>query len=107
MSSFWKNVKTELDYHGISQKELAEAISESYNTLRTWIKNDRYPDAKQAVNIAKTLKTSVEYLVTGKEGNSKAESTRSAEILEQLLTELKEENTKNIDTLEKVIKRLG
>ncbi len=106
MIPFWQNVKEELSFQNLTQKELANAISESYNTLQTWIKADRYPDAKQAVNIAKTLKTSVEYLVTGKEGKSKAESTRSAEILEQLLTELKEENAKNIDTLEKVIKKL-
>lgn len=106
MISFWQNVKNELDYLGISQKDLAEAISESYNTLRTWIKNDRYPDANQAVKIAAVLKTSVEYLVTGKAGKSKTENTRSAEMLEQLLTMLKEENTKNIEIVEKVIKKL-
>ena len=106
MISFWQNIKNELDYSGMSQKELAEAISESYNTLRTWIKNDRYSDAKQAVNIAKILNTSVEYLVTGKEGKSKAENTRSAEMLEQLLATLKEENAKNAEILEKVIKKL-
>ena len=106
MIQFWQNVKEELSFQNLTQKELATAISESYNTMQTWIKNDRYPDANQAVKIAAVLKTSVEYLVTGKAGKSKTENARSAEMLEQLLTMLKEENTKNIEIVEKVIKKL-
>ena len=89
MDSFWLNVKNELDYRGISQKELAESISESYDTLRTWIKNDRYPNAKQAVTIAKVLHTSVEYLVTGKDEKIKPENTKVIELLEQAISKLR------------------
>ena len=51
MLDFWSNVKNELEYRGISQKELAAEISESYNTLQSWINRDRLPNAVQAVRI--------------------------------------------------------
>lgn len=66
MLQFWQNVKEELDYNLVTQKELASAIGISYNTLQSWITKDRLPDAEQALKIAKELKTSIEYLVTGK-----------------------------------------
>lgn len=65
MLQFWKNVKDELEYNLMSQKELSESINLSYNTLQSWITKDRLPDAENAVKIAKKLNTTVEYLVTG------------------------------------------
>ena len=71
MLEFWQNVKEELDYNLITQKELAAKIGISYNTLQSWITKDRLPDAKQALKIAKELNTSIEYLITGKNENQK------------------------------------
>ena len=67
MLDFWSNVKNELEYRGISQKELAAEISESYNTLQSWINRDRLPNALQAVRISRALGTTVEFLVTGRD----------------------------------------
>ncbi|MBR1721461.1 MAG: helix-turn-helix transcriptional regulator [Treponema sp.] len=89
MISFWQNVKDELEYQNLTQKELAKAISESYNTLQTWIKNDRCPDARQAVNIAKILRTSVEFLVTGKDEKITADNDKTIELLEKAIRTLK------------------
>ena len=89
MISFWQNVLYELNYQGISQKDLANSISESYNTLRSWIKNDRYPDARQAVNIAKVLHTSVEYLVNGKDERIKNDNTKVITLLEEAIKKLR------------------
>ena len=89
MISFWQNVKDELNYRGISQKELAKSISESYNTLQTWIKNDRYPDARQAVKIAKFLNTSVEYLVNGKDEKIKTDNSKVITLLEEAIKKLR------------------
>ena len=47
----------ELDYNLITQKELAEKIKISYNTLQSWITKDRLPDAEQALRIARELNT--------------------------------------------------
>lgn len=66
MLEFWRNVKNELEYNLITQKELAAAIRISYNTLQSWITKDRLPDAEQAFRIAQKLNTNIEYLVTGK-----------------------------------------
>ena len=64
MLKFWIRVRDSLEYLGLSQKELAEQIQESYNTLQSWISKDRLPNAEQAVKIAATLQTSVEFIVT-------------------------------------------
>ena len=71
MFFFWNNVKEELDYKGMSQKELSAFTDISYNTLQSWITKDRLPDAQDAVKIARALNVSVEKLVTGKEDISK------------------------------------
>lgn len=67
MLDFWNHVKEELDYKGMSQKELASITKISYNTFQSWITKDRLPDAADSVKIAKVLGVSVEYLVTGTE----------------------------------------
>lgn len=67
MLQFWINVKDELEYNLVTQKELAESTKISYNTLQSWITKNRLPDAENAVKIAKQLNTTVEYLVTGKQ----------------------------------------
>ncbi|MDD7460586.1 MAG: helix-turn-helix transcriptional regulator [Treponema sp.] len=87
MLDFWRNVKDKLEYEMITQKDLAEKIKISYNTLQSWITKDRLPDAEQAVKIAEYLNTTVEYLVTG---NQKKESknTRVIMLLNQALKEL-------------------
>ena len=89
MILFWQNVRYELDYKGISQKDLAAAIDESYNTLRTWQKNDRLPDAAQAVKIAKVLQTTVEYLVTGTDVQLKNDNTKAISLMEQAIAILR------------------
>ena len=55
MLQFWQNVKEELDYNLITQKDLAAAVGISYNTLQSWITKDRLPDAEQALKIAKKV----------------------------------------------------
>ena len=89
MLDFWVNVKELLDDTDISQKELAAAINESYNTLQSWITKDRLPNAEQAVNIARVLKTSVEYLVTKKDLKFKKDNSKTIALLEQAIESLK------------------
>lgn len=89
MLDFWVNVKELLDDNNISQKELAATINESYNTLQSWITKDRLPNAEQAVNIARVLKTSVEYLVTKKDLKFKKDNSKTIALLEQAIESLK------------------
>lgn len=87
MLDFWRNVKDKLEYEMITQKDLAEKIKISYNTLQSWITKDRLPDAEQAVKIAEYLNTTVEYLVTGNQKKD-SKNTRVIMLLNQALKEL-------------------
>ncbi len=89
MLDFWSNVKSELEYRGISQKELAAEISESYNTLQSWINRDRLPNAVQAVRISRALGTTVEFLVTGRDEKFRADNTETIRLLEKAIENLR------------------
>ena len=89
MLDFWLNVKERLDDNDISQKELAAAINESYNTLQSWITKERLLNAEQAVNIARILKTSVEYLVTKQDHSFKKDNSKTIALLEQAIESLR------------------
>ena len=89
MLDFWLNVKERLDDNDISQKELVAAINESYNTLQSWITKDRLLNAEQAVNIARILKTSVEYLVTKQDHSFKKDNSKTIALLEQAIESLR------------------
>ena len=89
MLKFWKNLKDELEYNMMTQKQLADSIKVSYNTFQSWITKDRLPNAEQAVKIAMALNTSVEYLVTGKQPQNTLAQSR------HIITELKQK----VDTL--------
>ncbi len=89
MLDFWRNVKSELEYKGISQKELAVKIDESYSTLQSWINRDRLPNAVQAVKISKTLGTSVEYLVTGQDALFHKDNRENIRLLEKVIENLR------------------
>lgn len=102
MLQFWQNVKEELDYNLITQKELASAIGISYNTLQSWITKDRLPDAEQALKIAKELKTSIEYLVTGKNENQNGIKQN----LQDMIPKLNHLSDENLELLELIAGRL-
>ena len=98
MLQFWTNVKEELEYNLITQKELASAIGISYNTLQSWITKDRLPDAEQALKIAKQLNTAIEYLVTGKNEEQKGIKTNLQNMIPKL-NRLSNENLELIDVI--------
>ena len=91
MLNFWIRVKDKLDYQDCTQRELAEKIGESYNTLQSWINRDRLPNAEQAVKVADALNTSVEFLVTGKTSNKKSNHLKTITLLETAIENLKKD----------------
>lgn len=62
---FWNNVKNELSYKGITQKDLANMSNLNYRTLQNWIARNILPDIGDAIKIAKALNVSAEYLLEG------------------------------------------
>lgn len=66
---FLENVKSKMNYSGLTQKELSEKTGISINTIRGWFSKDLIPDVYNAYRIAKVLNTTVEFLVTGETDN--------------------------------------
>lgn len=91
MLDFWLRVKDKLDFQDSTQRDLAQNINESYNTLQSWINRDRLPNAEQAVKIAEALNTSVEFLVTEKSNNRKNDHSKTVKLLEQAIENLQKE----------------
>lgn len=68
---FRENLKEEMEYQGMTTKELAEKSGVGKRTLDHYLMaNPQEPGVYNAQKIAKALKVSVEYLVTGKEYKS-------------------------------------
>jgi len=78
---FWERVKKLIRAHKISQEKFSAYIGISFNTLKTWLKFNRIPDAYTAHDIAVSLGVSVEYLVTGEDG--KAMEIREKEAIDR------------------------
>ncbi|WP_022932497.1 helix-turn-helix domain-containing protein [Treponema bryantii] len=65
---FRENLKEEMEYQGITTKELAEKSGVGKRTIDHYLMtNPQEPGVYNAQKIAKALKVSVEYLVTGTE----------------------------------------
>lgn len=65
---FRERLRDEMEYQGISANALAELTGISKRTIDNYLKtNPQEPGVYNAQKIAKALKFSVEYLVTGKE----------------------------------------
>jgi transcriptional regulator with XRE-family HTH domain len=62
---FWENVKKEIKQQNTTQEWVAKKAGISFNTLQGWIAKGIYPRVNDAVRIAVSLNTSVEYLVSG------------------------------------------
>lgn len=64
---FWKNVENELEFKGISRKELAFKADIAYTGIGLGIERDSMPGADTALKISRVLGVSIEYLLGEKE----------------------------------------
>jgi len=73
--SFRENLREAIDYCGLEQKELAHKANISLRNIENYLReNASVPSAEKAVQIAKVLGVTVEYLVTGKNTSDTAVS---------------------------------
>ena len=64
---FRENLREAIDFSGLEQKELASKANVKLRNIENYLReNGSIPAADKAVNIARTLGVTVEYLVTGK-----------------------------------------
>ncbi len=72
---FKENLRREMEFQDIKQKELSELTGISVNTLRNYINgHNALPNIDSAIKIATALKVSVEYLATGAEEHDTEEN---------------------------------
>lgn len=78
---FKENLKAELKYQDIQIKELAQKTGISRNTIANYLTiNGNLPNIESAVKIARALGVSVEFLVTGQDGQRKSAEAKSVSI---------------------------
>ncbi|WP_273066071.1 helix-turn-helix domain-containing protein [Treponema berlinense] len=114
---FWQNVEREIEYKGISRKELAFRANIAYQGIGLGIERESMPRVDTALKIAKVLEVPLEYLINEKdleirpaaEGLSKEEKKQtdqnkssSLHQTENQYIEFYRRNRKIIDSLEKI-----
>ena len=71
-SAFWENVKNEIKSQNTTQEWVAKNSGISFNTFQGWVSKGIFPRVNEAIRIAVSLNTSVEFLVNGAvQNNSK------------------------------------
>ena len=101
--SFKDNLRGEMEFQDIKQKELSEKTGISINTIRNYINgHNAVPSAEVAVKIAEALGVSVEYLVTGKKSGMQKIPSKIMHIENALL----HFSEKDLDAVAKVIEAL-
>ena len=72
---FWANVEKEMEYQGLSRKELAYKANISYSGIGLGLERDSMPGADTALSIAKVLHVSIAYLLHGTSEPDSTEDT--------------------------------
>jgi transcriptional regulator with XRE-family HTH domain len=108
---FRENLKSQLEYSGITVKELADLSGVKKQTLDSYLSTHRnIPSAEIAVKIAKVLGVTVEYLIMGEKrpgGTGAVVSPNSPEIrlMKEIFNGLSERNKKMALALIKTVKK--
>ena len=67
IKDFWNRVKILIKQNNTTQEGLANSINVPFHTLQGQIVKNRLPNIIDGYNIANTLNTTVEFLITGQE----------------------------------------
>ena len=104
---FKSNLRSELDFLGLTVKELSFKTGIAKGTLDCYLGvRASMPPADIAVKIANALGLSVEYLVTGKEMNKNDKLlSKNIRSIINILVELSEKDIEAILELSKIFKR--
>lgn len=115
--SFWQNVEREIEYKGISRKELAFRANIAYQGIGLGIERESMPRVDTALKIAKVLEVPLEYLINEKdleirpaaesllkEEKKQTDQNNSSSLhqTENQYIEFYRRNRKIIDSLEKI-----
>ena len=104
MNKFLENLKSELEYQGLTQKELARLCDLSVNTIHSWFTKDIFPPINSAYKISQVLKQPLEYFINGDifPPNNYNLPTREIELL-SFYRKLSDKEKKTIDLAAKTL----
>lgn len=104
LMGFWANVEKELEYRGISRKELAFRANIAYQGIGLGIERDSMPRADTALKISKILNVPLEYLIDEKmlEIRNAGEEDSDSSSDRKRCVELYLKNERIINNLEKL-----
>ena len=98
MSSFGDRLREEIDYMGMSQREVAEKAGIKKRALDMYVGyRGSMPSADVAVRLAKVLNVTVEYLVTGETDGASADNLRRRK-MEQDIEKLSDPTRQFLET---------
>jgi len=97
-SIFWENVKKEIKAQNTTHEWVAKNAGVSFNTFQGWIAKGIYPRVNEAIRIAVSLNTSVEYLATGSVQNN----NKSMETICRHLPQIQD----HLEAIQKAVKKL-
>ena len=64
---FWDRLRDQIKDCDLTHEKVARKLKIPMGTFKNWLLRKTYPDAREIVEIAKMLNTTVEYLVEGTE----------------------------------------
>ena len=106
--SFKNNLREELDYQGMTVKELAARTEIPYPTISCYLSSRQtMPPADIAVKIAKSLNVSVEYLVTGTDERIIPHDYEEYQPFRFLLEDIKKLDEHQLETISTMIHALA
>jgi len=107
MADFKTNLRNELDFMGLTVKELSAKTGIAKGTLDCYLgARASMPPADIATKIANSLGLSVEYLVTGQEFKKQDKMLDyNLRSITQILVELNEKDIETILALSKILKK--
>ncbi|MDC7218611.1 MAG: helix-turn-helix transcriptional regulator [Spirochaetales bacterium] len=103
---FWENVKILIKERNTTQEAVAIECGISFATFRGWVSKGILPKVDQAVSIAKVLNTSVEFLISGIDSDSK-EQTKLRRNFHEWVDSMDEEELESIVDLFEVFDGIG
>ena len=105
-ANFRENLRAELDYHGLTVKELSLKTGIAKGTLDCYLgARASIPPADIAVKVANALGVTVEYLVIGQEIKNKDKLyDHNIRSILQILIELNEKDLETILGISKILK---
>jgi len=105
-TGFKENLRNELDYHGLTVRELSAKTGIAYGTLNCYIgARASMPPADIALKIANALGVTIEYLINGQEiQKNDTLQNHNIRIIKKILTELNERDIETILGLSKILK---